>query len=331
MGLPELPGECGLKPSTSLVPATSIPQPNLLLRLGRIRRFGTGSVRSVSRRAAWALGRVLPLSARQTLVAFVGRQKLPAPLRFEFAMGMLTDLRRRDPVALHRFLWANHLAYAASYEVPHRFGASKINPTRHVLFDGMAAHLRSRGIDPGTDIRSVLEIGCSQGYLLRHLETTLFRSATTLHGLDLDAHAIKTGSDHLDSLGSRVRLFAADMEAAESIIGNQAYDVVLCCGVLMYVNESIAEKVVRLMFARAARLIGLICLAPPQGKRGRHGVRASDGAFIHDLDPLIRKAGGNVLSSCLIGTPISGSSPSHVIVAEPKRRTAPSRTVDPAS
>jgi hypothetical protein len=57
---------------------------------------------------------------------------------------MLTDLRRHDPVAFHRFLWSNHLAYAASYEVPHRFGASKINPTRHALFDGMSTHLRSR-------------------------------------------------------------------------------------------------------------------------------------------------------------------------------------------
>lgn len=47
-------------------------------------------------------------------------------------------------------------------------------------------------------------------------------------------------------------------------------------------------------------------------------MRASDGAFIHDMDLLIRKAGGRVLSSRWIGTTTSGSSPSHVIVAEPK-------------
>ena len=64
-----------------------------------------------------------------------------------------------------------------------------------------------------------------------------------------------------------MRLFAADMETAEHVIGSETYDVVLCCGVLMYVNASIAEKVVRLMFARAARLVGLICLAPPEGER----------------------------------------------------------------
>lgn len=278
-------------------------------------RFASDSLRWVSRRTAWAFGRALPLTTRQNLVAFIGHQKLPTPFRFEFAMGMLTDLRHRDPVALHRFLWSNHLAYAARYEVPHRFGASKINPTRHVLFDSISAHLRSRGFDAGTDIRSVLEIGCSQGYLLRHLETTMFRSATTLHGLDLDAHAIRTGSAHLDSAGSRVRLFAGDIETAEKIIGSETYDVVLCCGVLMYVNASIAEQVVRMMFTRVVRLVGLICLAP---LKGQCGLRASDGAFVHDMVPLIDKAGGKVLSSRWIGTPTSGSSPSHVIVAEPK-------------
>jgi SAM-dependent methyltransferase len=262
------------------------------------------------------------LATRQNLVAFIGRQKLPASIRFEFAMGMLTDLRRRDPVALHRFLWSNHLAYAARYEVSHRFGASKINPTRHALFDSMSVHLQSRGIDAGKEIRSVLEIGCSQGYLLRHLETTMFRSATTLHGLDIDAHAIRTGSEHLDSQGSRVKLFAADMEMTETIIGSETYDVVLCCGVLMYVNPIIAEKVVRMMFARAVRLVGLICLAPLDGQ---HGVRASDGAFVHEMDSMIDKAGGRVLSSRWIGTSTSGSSPSHVIIAEPSSARHASR------
>jgi hypothetical protein len=89
----------------------------------------------------------------------------------------------------------------------------------------------------------------------------------------------------------------------------------LCCGVLMYVNTSIAEKVARMIFARAVRLVGLICLAP---LKGQHGVRASDGVFVHDMDPLIDKAGGKVLSARWIGTTTSGSSPSHVIIAEPR-------------
>jgi hypothetical protein len=75
---------------------------------------------------AWLLGQVLPLSARRNLVSLAGRRKLSVGV--EFAMGMLHDLHRNDPVGFHRFLWSNHLAYARTYEIPRRFGASNINP-----------------------------------------------------------------------------------------------------------------------------------------------------------------------------------------------------------
>jgi SAM-dependent methyltransferase len=241
-------------------------------------------------------------------------------------MGMLDDLRRRDPLALHRFLWSNHLAYAATYEVSRRFGAANINPTRHALFDSIAAQLRSRGLDPRKDIRSVLEIGCSQGYLLHHLEASVFPSATILHGLDIDAYAVRQGSAHLRSIGSAVKLFAADLEAAEHIIGN-AYDVVLCCGVLMYVDKHIAERAIRTMFSRAAHVVGLICLAAQDSQGRSSAVRASDGAFVHDMDPMIRRAGGRVLSRDWIGTHTSGSSPSDVIVAEPVTALDPAHSI----
>jgi SAM-dependent methyltransferase len=233
-------------------------------------------------------------------------------------MGMLNDFRRRDPVEFHRFLWSNHLAYAETYEIPKRFGAANINPTRHILFDRITAHLRSRGLDPHRDIRSVFEVGCSMGYLLRHLEEAVFPSATILHGLDIDAYAVQTGAAHLSSLRSRVKLSAADMEAAESVMGDQNYDLVLCCGVLMYVNESTAQEVVRAMLTHADRLVGLICLAPPPGELGQSQMRASDGAFIHNVEKLIRWAGGTVLSSDYISASVSGSSPCHVILAEPR-------------
>jgi SAM-dependent methyltransferase len=231
-------------------------------------------------------------------------------------MGMLDGLRRRDPAEFHRFLWSNHLAYAETYEIPRRFGASKINPTRHILFDRIVTHLRSRGVNPARDIRSVFEIGCSMGYLLRHLEEQVFPSAPILHGLDIDRYAIQSGAVHLSALGSRVRLFAADMAASGRVMGSQNYDLVLCCGVLMYANETIAEEVLRAMLSHTDRLVGLICLAP-EGDHARSRMRSSDGAFIHNVDKLISGAGGAVLSSDFIGASLSGSSPSHVIVAEP--------------
>jgi hypothetical protein len=81
-----------------------------------LRRQCKSVVRWSIRWPAWLLGQVLPLSAWRALVTSVGRRKLPGGL--EFAMGMLDDLRRHDPVGFHRLLWSNHLAYAETYGPP---------------------------------------------------------------------------------------------------------------------------------------------------------------------------------------------------------------------
>src|SRR5262249_3822932 len=111
------------------------------------------------RSAARTIGQTLPLSLRKVLLT--SRLWQISGGKFDFAIGMLDDLRRRDPDALHRFLWSNHLGYAASYEVPCRFGATRLNPSRRILFSDMVDHLRSRGIDPRLDVRSIFEVGCS--------------------------------------------------------------------------------------------------------------------------------------------------------------------------
>jgi SAM-dependent methyltransferase len=231
---------------------------------------------------------------------------------------MMDDLRRRDPDALHRFLWSNHLAYAASYEVPERFGASNLNPSRRILFDDLTAHLRRRGLDP-EHIRSAFEVGCSMGYLLRHLELEVCPSAEALHGLDIDAYAVETGMAHLHSIGSKVQLFAADMADTGRIMAGRRYDLVLCCGVLMYVNEATAAQVVRVMLSHTQHLAGLVCLAGREDAlpSGPSVARPEDGTFIHDIGRMIRQAGGRLASARRVGTEISGSSPCHIILAEP--------------
>lgn len=274
--------------------------------------------KSFARRAARLvtqfLGKGLSLSVRQNLVILVSRIS-PTVLGFEFAMGMLDDVRRRDPTALHRFLWSNHVAYANTYEVQQRFGPDHINLTRHMLFQNIGDLLRSRGMDPSTDIRSILELGCSAGYLLRHLETEVFPSAAVLHGIDIDFHAIQAGAAHLNGLGSKVELFAADLESADRIIGDRTYDIALCCGVLMYLSETIAEKLIRTMLMHAGSLIGLICL-PFQDREQPSPVRASDGAFVHNVGMMIDRAGGRVIASNLVDADIPGVNPSHLILAE---------------
>jgi SAM-dependent methyltransferase len=270
--------------------------------------------------AASIIGRTLPLSSRKALVASRMCRKLRGA-GFEFSMGILHDLRRRDPDALHRFLWSNHLAYATSYEIQKRFEASNLNPSRRILFNDIRNYFHSRGLDSRNHIRSVFEVGCSMGYLLRHLEEEVCPSAEILHGLDIDAYAVETGSTHLSSLRSKVKLFTADMAAAGRVMGNQNYDLVLCCGVLMYVNEKTAENVVRVMLSHASRLVAMICLANAEPHRIQSGsiTRSSDGAFVHDVSRMIRDAGGKVIGSKWVGTETSGSSPSYLILAEPQR------------
>jgi SAM-dependent methyltransferase len=273
--------------------------------------------RSVIRVAATVMGRVLPLRVRKALVA--SRAGRVSRGGLEFAVGLLHDLRRRDAVEFHRFLWSNHLAYAATYEVDRRFGAHNLNPSRRILLRDMAEHLRSRGLDERRHIRSVLDVGCSLGYLLRHLEVGVCPSADVLHGLDIDEYAVKAGMAHLSSLQSKVKLFVGDMTAAGGLLGERTYDVILCCGVLMYGDEQSAHAVVRTMLARANCLVGIIALADSAiGVRGgRSMARHSDGAFIHDVDRMIRHAGGRVVAARHIDKTVSGSNACRAILAEP--------------
>ncbi len=40
---------------------------------------------------------------------------------------------------------------------------------------------------------------------------------------------------------------------------------------------------------------------------------------MHNMDVMIQRAGGSIVSSEWVGTSVSGSSPSHVILAEPQK------------
>jgi SAM-dependent methyltransferase len=257
---------------------------------------------------------------RKALVARLERRKFRwVP---DFSMGVLGDLRRRDPETLHRFLWSNHLAYAARYEVESKFAPHHINPTRHILFRQVQEYYTARALDPREHVRSVFDIGCSLGYLLRHLEVNVFPSAATLNGIDIDRYAVQTGMAYLRSVRSNVELFEADLDKASDLMSRFRYDLTICCGVLMYVNEDSAKCALQAMFAHSRQLVGLICLARGECRRARASseVRPSDGAYVHDIHRMIPEAGGTVLSSTWVGTATSGSSPSYVILAEPKCR-----------
>ena len=239
--------------------------------------------------------RLFPLMARRQIVAWLGRNQVP--YGDWLSIELLRDFADRDPAACHRFLWAHHLAYAQTYSVEQRFGPERVNQSRHLLFDELHRFLVAHGIRPERDVDSVLEVGCSLGYLLRHLELGLFRSARTLEGIDIDRRAIEQGSQHLQSIGSRVRLSVADMSELDEVLRGRTVDVILCAGVLLYLPEEGAREVVRSLL-RHTRVVAVFSgLAHPvqdNSTLASSTIRRRDATFIHDIDGMVRDAGGQV-------------------------------------
>jgi SAM-dependent methyltransferase len=236
----------------------------------------------------------LPLSARKRLVVEAGRRRLPG--RSLLAVELLRDLAQDDPVAFHHFLWENHVAYAESYELG-RFEAPALEEDRRLLFELLCSELRRQGAEPTTDVRSVLDAGCSLGYVLRHAETSVFPAAESLTGIDIDARAVASGAQHLRRIGSRIELRTASLEELDQALQEQIFDVVISCGALMYLDQSRATRAVASLLQRAGRVVGLIDRAHPDRDNSTLAastVRRLDQTLIHDLDGMVRAAGGIV-------------------------------------
>lgn len=268
---------------------------------------------------AVALRPVLPLSVRKRLVKWVGRRDFPG---YSFlTLELLRDFAQDDPRGFHRFLWSHHLAYdAETYEISQRFGVD--DPSRRILFDDILEHFRKRGMAPES-VRSIFDVGCSLGYMLRFAETHVFPSATCLRGLDIDRYAVETGNGYLRGLSSRIELVAGDVKTLDQVMGEQKYDVVLCCGVLMYLDEATAARTIMIMLSHTRVVLGLICLADPQVDNAElvsSYVRPLDYGFLHNLDAMVRKGGGRVVSRRWTGfrTP-DPYSPPYFLLAEPSR------------
>jgi SAM-dependent methyltransferase len=243
------------------------------------------------------LRRTVPLAVRRGLVRVLGRQRW-IPGRYWWALELLRDEAQRDPDAFHRFLWSNHLAYAESYEVDRRFGEGRVHPTRRMLFDDLARVLEEQGMSPA-QVNSVFEVGCSLGYLLHYLEKTLFPAATVLEGNDIDRHAVRDGTEFLRRAGSKVRLHQADMADLGALLDGRSFDVVLCAGVLMYLREEEAARVVAAMLRHSrgiTAIAGLAHAARDNRELASSERRLRDDTFIHNIDRMVEDAGGRVIA-----------------------------------
>jgi SAM-dependent methyltransferase len=239
----------------------------------------------------------VPLPARKRLALWVERQRWIAS-RSWWSQELLRDMAEEQPNAYHRFLWANHLAYADSYEVAQRFGEERIHPSRHLLFEQLLDLLRGSGVEPARDVASVLEVGGSMGYNLRHLERSCFPAARVLDGIDIDEYAIQEGARHLAAEGSKVRLLCGDMKDLPALLEGRRYDVTLCAGVLMYLQEADAADVVAEMLRHTRGVVAIAGLAHPRLDNRLLAAserRERDLTFIHNIDRMVERAGGTIV------------------------------------
>jgi len=243
---------------------------------------------------------LIPLSVRKRLAVWLYHQKwLNYNRRSWWSQELIQDLASLNINDYHKFLWSNHLAYSAPYEISQKFGHENMQQSRIMLFSDLTEHLMRMSVNPSADIKSVFEVGCSLGYLLRYCETDIFPSATDIEGSDIDQYAIRIGSEYLRSIGSRVRLTCGDMEELNHLMNNKIYDVILCPGVLMYLHENAACQVVDVLLQHTGVMLALTGLAHPDIDNAelQHSVaRDRDQSFIHNFDSMITKAGGQIVA-----------------------------------
>lgn len=283
--LPPWPGEPA-SPAPHHTPARTMPTPTAPALPARLRGDAKQWLRAL-----------VPLEVRKRLAVWISRRRWLGG-RYWWSTEVVRDLAERDVNAYHHFLWSHHLAYAETYEVERRFGRDRIHPTRHLLFADLLRVLRERGVVPEADVRSVLEVGASMGYLLRHMEEELFPAARTLEGIDIDEYAVRAGTEHLRRLGSRVSLATGDMTALPCLLAGRRFDLVLCAGTLMYLREEDASTVVDAMLRHCSGVVALAGLADPavdNRELRASGTRERDRTSVHNLDALVERAGGTVV------------------------------------
>jgi len=243
---------------------------------------------------------IIPLSVRKQMAIWITRQTwIDERRRSWWSQELTRDMAQKNTNEYHKFLWLHHLVYASPYEVAAKFGDENIEKSRRMFFGELKNHLVEMKIAPETDIRSVFEVGCSLGYLLRHLEKNVFKSATMIEGIDIDRYAVETGSEYLREIGSKVRIRFADMQDLEKELEGKCFDIVLCSGVLMYLEETHAAEVVRIMLRHTGIMLAMTGLAHPEFDNSgllQSLPRERDHAFIHNIDSMVRNTGGRVIA-----------------------------------
>jgi SAM-dependent methyltransferase len=239
------------------------------------------------------------------------------PNRSLWSRELLRDWASSNPAAYHRWVWRHHAAFPELH-ADLRFAPGAVDRVRIELFDDLTAALRDNGIDPAS-VNSVLEVGSSFGYLLRHVEESVFPGASVLEGVDIDRYAVETGNAALHRRNSRVRLHHLDATDLDAYLGGRTFDIVFCAGMVMYLDEVEAAQLVASMLRAANVAMAITGVAHPlqdNAKMVSHTFRDWDTAFVHNLDAMVADAGGRILFRRWDGSrEISGLSVYHLVAA----------------
>jgi len=245
---------------------------------------------------------LVPLSLRMKMAIWLDRQWWLAS-RDYLAKGLVRDLLKENPKEFHKFIWLHHLSgYAQWYDRETvLFDSEQMQPSRKKFFEDLTLTIQMFEMSP-SDISSVLEVGCSQGYLLRYLEDKVFTHGPDIVGVDIDAGAIAKGKAYLESVGSNVKLMQGDMEDLAGILNGQAVDFAFAAGVLSYLNEKDALAVMRTMMKHTNVLIAFVGLAcsDRHNNKLKQSILSPDHEeqWIHNFDAMIPLSGGTVVKSC---------------------------------
>ena len=255
---------------------------------------------NVKRKIKNGVQKIFPVGFRKNIACWLNRQGW-FPGREILSGGLIGDLHEKDPKTFHKFLWSNHFsAYSKWYDSEVLFNADKMEPSRKEFFRDVSLVIKELNLVP-PDFRSVLEVGCSLGYLLHFLEKGIFKESNELVGIDIDGPAIDKGRGYLERIGSKVNLIQGDMENLNNIIGEKKFDFVFAAGVLSYLNETDALDVIRKMLFRTKHLLALVGLA--HTVRNNNELQESEispshhGQWIHNFEKLVNISGGKVVKS----------------------------------
>jgi SAM-dependent methyltransferase len=243
--------------------------------------------------------RAIPIVLRKRIAVWLSRHPWFAD-REHLSAGIIGDMRAADPKAFHKFMWSNHISgYAKWYDSESLFEIRNMEPSRCEFFNDLLDVTTEVGLDPGKDIRSVLEVGCSLGYLLRFIETDILPAATELVGVDIDRIAIDKGTRYLGRVGSKVRLIEGDIEGLDELVGNRVFDLAFAAGVLSYLDGDDAARVVSRMLHRTGKLLALIGLACPttdNSELTRSVIsHEKSNQWLHNFKMMVEAAGGRVI------------------------------------